>query len=332
MLFIKLKLVLLLFGKQNYLMNSLKQPIFLILLAFLTSTVNAQYKLDFGLNLGVANYLGDVGGGDGEPSSFIADMQFTQTRPSFGGFVRYKILGGLSASLHLNYVRIQNADSLSENFRRNARNISFRNNMFETALRAEYTFFKVADFGGRGYYRTDMSFYTFAGAGFLIHNPQAQYNGDWVNLRDYKTEGPENAYGIAALTLPVGMGVNVTLKKKFRIGFEVGWRFTNTDYLDDTSKRYSNPEFIKSEIQAALVSPTTEASFARASELWFGPGEVPAIENFQAGSDRRGNPDNNDGYLVVNFSLSYVIRGQSNFSRSRYSFISARKRTTRGRF
>jgi hypothetical protein len=302
-----------------------------IIVLFLFFEGRAQYNLDFGINFGAANYLGDVGGGDGPATGFINDMQFTQTRGSFGAFARYRVYGGFSASAHFNYVRIQNADSLSGEPTRNARNINFRNNMFEMLLRAEYAFFKIPDLGGRGYYQTDMSFYTFAGAGLLIHNPQGFHEhpdgsgAQWFNLRDFNTEGPRNQYGRTALVMPIGMGINVTYKKTWRFGMEVSWRFTNTDYLDDTSTFFPESEFITTPLQALLSAPATEQSVQRA---YAGTGvEPPSVDSWRAPGAKRGNPDSDDGYLLVNFSISYVIRGQSSFAKSRYSFLSARRKT-----
>ena len=43
----------------------------------------------------------------------------------------------------------------------------------------------------------------------------------------------------------------------------------------------------------------------------------------------RGDPTHNDSYLTLTFTYSYVLRGQSNFYRQRYSWIRGTKRVGR---
>ncbi|MGY6560950.1 MAG: DUF6089 family protein [Luteibaculaceae bacterium] len=315
---------------QNYTKNLLFKSFCITALVLLNfNTSNAQFRQDFGLNLGVANYLGDIGGGAGAPTGFISDMQFSQTRPTVGVFYRYRVYGNFYASAHFNYVRIQNADSLSGNPHRMARNINFRNNMFELATRVDYAFYKITDVGRRGLYRNDLSFYAFAGVGAVFHNPQGLHEhpdgsgAQWFNLREFNTEGP-NTYSRTALIMPLGLGVSFTRAKHWRFGLEVSWRFTNTDYLDDTSTVYPDQEFLTSPLHSLLSSPTNQDIVNRAFE---GTGESPDVIFWQAPGAKRGNPNRDDGYLIVNFTLSYVIKGKPDFQKSRYSFMSERRKS-----
>ena len=59
----------------------------------------AQWRLDYGLSVGVSNYLGDIGGKEKTRRDFVADMKMAKTRWNFGGFVRYKIKPKLSLKL-----------------------------------------------------------------------------------------------------------------------------------------------------------------------------------------------------------------------------------------
>jgi hypothetical protein len=45
--------------------------------------------------------------------------------------------------------------------------------------------------------------------------------------------------------------------------------------------------------------------------------------------NKRGDPTHNDSYLTLTLTYSYVLKGQSNFYRQRYSWIRGKKRVGR---
>lgn len=281
--------------------------IILSLILFGITSAEAQYLWDVGLKAGGSNYLGDIGGMEKTRRDFIMDMKLSQTRWATGLFGRYKLTDDISLSANLYYGRIQGADSLSTNPGRTGRNLSFRNDMFELNVRGEYNFYEVNDVGGTGRYRNDFRLYAFLGVGGLYHNPQAYYNGRWVDLRPLKTEGVD--YSPFVLVLPKGLGCYFTFDRQYRVGFELGWRTTFTDYLDDISGNYPDPSELDSELARALSN--------RRGEL---PAEgYPDPANYGPPSEtnegKRGDPTNNDSYLFATFTFSYVIRGRSNFYR-----------------
>jgi hypothetical protein len=74
--------------------------------------------------------------------------------------------------------------------------------------------------------------YVFAGIGLLHYNPT-----DPETRESYRPQG-NNAgyiYPKVARTIPLGIGINYYPHDHISIGFEAGYRFTNTDYLDDAS-------------------------------------------------------------------------------------------------
>ena len=83
-------------------------------LALLGSQVNAQYAWDFGIHVGGANYLGEMGGTDQPRRDFVWDMKLSQTRWAIGGFARRKINRSISLNTGLLYLRIQGANQLHE--------------------------------------------------------------------------------------------------------------------------------------------------------------------------------------------------------------------------
>src|SRR5690606_4739407 len=109
-------------------------------------------------------------GGYDTPKGFISDMQFSQTRPGFTGFIRYEIFAWLSINAGLAHGWIQAADSLSINKFRFSRNLSFRNQLFEGYARAEFNYLSLNDIGGRGRFGVDLKMYAFVGGAGLWHS------------------------------------------------------------------------------------------------------------------------------------------------------------------
>ena len=56
----------------------MKKLIFSLLLVFCISTSYSQWLWDFGVNAGVSNYLGDIGGKEKTRRDFVADMKLAK--------------------------------------------------------------------------------------------------------------------------------------------------------------------------------------------------------------------------------------------------------------
>ena len=117
----------------------------IILIVFVVSTSKAQWLWDYGVTVGVSNYLGDIGGKEKTRRDFVADMKLAKTRWNVGGFARYKIKPKVSLKLALDYLRLEGDDKLSTNPARNYRNLNFRNDVFDLALTGEYFFYQNND-------------------------------------------------------------------------------------------------------------------------------------------------------------------------------------------
>lgn len=284
----------------------------------------AQYRWDFGVTAGGANYLGEMGGKEQPRKDFIWDIKLNQTRGAAGTFVRYRVHPSFGVNMGFNYARIQGADSLSDYAPRVGRNLSFRNSIKEVYVRGEYYFYTVNDVGSTGRYRVDFKAMIFAGVAGFHHNPQGYHSAHgWVDLQPLNLEGLQKPYSKYQASFPLGIGLFYTYMKKHRFGWEIGWRPTLTDYLDDVSSRYSDP---------AGLDPVARAFADRNSEVRVREG-LPDETNYgynQGIRNPRGDPTHNDTYMITNFTYSYSIRGKSSFSKSRYNYIvgkSRRKRT-----
>ncbi|MGB0882489.1 MAG: DUF6089 family protein [Vicingaceae bacterium] len=302
----------------------MRNRILLLFIVVLTPFLGfSQYYVDYGFSAGATNYLGEFGGGEGTARGFISDMEMSYTRWTLGGFYRYRFSPKIAAKASLNYIRLSGDDKKSDNYGRRGRNLNFKNDMFELIVNGEFYIYKVNDVGGTGRYRSDFNLYLFGGVGAFYSSPKGQsVSGDWVSLRGLNSEG--NSYSAINLTLPLGVGFYYTIDNKYRIGMEVGYRTTFTDYIDDASTVYANDyDGITNKTDQALLDQINAEN-----------GKVPGdkeyvrLGNFDAGS-KRGNPDKNDSYMTATVNFSWAIRGRSKFYKARYSWIHGNKRRNR---
>jgi len=269
----------------------------------------SQYNLDFGGHFGASNYLGEIGGKSDTRRDFIMDMKLQSSKFDFGGFARYRFLPKLYGKADLSWIRISGDDKFSTNPGRAGRNLSFRTDIYELSFTAQYAFYEIPDLGRTMRYRNDLKMYAFTGISALYFNPMTEYNGQYVALRPLTTEGKK--YSAFSAGVPLGIGVMVTLEKKHRIGWELNWRTTFTDYLDDISTTYADPSDLPNDIAIDLAN--------RRDELGDQEG-IPRYDNYEPGN-KRGDPSHKDSYITTSFYYSYVIRGKSSFYRSRYGSV-----------
>ena len=298
----------------------------LIILVFIITTSfsgYSQYYVDYGISVGASNYLGEFGGGEGEGRAFLADMEFGFTRWTIGGFYRYRISPKIALKGSFNYIRLSGDDIKSDNGPRRARNLNFKNDMYELLVNCEYYVYKINDVGGTGRYRADFNLYLFGGLGAFYSDPKGQnVSGEWVSLRGLKSEG--KSYSAINFAIPLGIGFYYTIDRRYRIGMEIGYRTTFTDYIDDASTVYANNEDgITNKTDQALLDQINAENGNVSGDKGF-----LSLENFDAGSIR-GNPKNNDSYMTATVNFSWTIRGRSKFYKAKYSWIRGDKRRSR---
>ncbi len=329
-------------------------------------TADAQYKWDVGIKIGGSNYLGDIGGQELTRRDFIWDMHLDDTRMNYAVFARRKMSKRWALAANVDYVSIWGFDANSTNPARRARNLNFRNKMIEVGGRAELTVFYDNDVGGKGYYDPDYRFFIFAGIAGFSHNPQGQvfegvdgdgnvleadYKGsEWYDLRPFRTENQESEYEKIGLAIPAGVGMYFTFDKQWRFGWELNWRTTFTDYVDDISGQYGDIAEIAArdggDIGAALAQQSNQniIDFINSDDAIAGRGG--SLNDHQWSSSttidpetgeaipvltKRGDPTNSDSYLTMALTGSYVIRGSSSFYKAKYSWLKQRRGAKRSR-
>jgi hypothetical protein len=282
----------------------------IILLTSGLSKAQRGYNWDFGVGTGLSNYLGDIGGREKAARPFISDMKLAKSRWNQSLFARYKFDPLFAVKFAMNYLRIEGDDALSTNPGRKYRNLSFRNDIFDFETTIQFLIYNSNKPAGV-YSRSNTFFtaYLFGGVGGFYHNPKAVYQGQYVALQPLKTEGVE--YSKWGYCLPFGAGFYVTIKKRkrvHRIGLEINWRYTNTDYLDDISTVYINP--------TEFTNATSLALYNRNPELERQPEGMSGNYGWH-GTDKdgnpvnrapRGDPSNKDSFLSINASYAIAIK------------------------
>ena len=259
----------------------------------------SQYSMDFGLNMGAAFYVGEIGNAGSEGfKPFLLYTQPKATTATVGGFYRYHFKRKLAARFNFNWVRISAADSLSDEGPRVGRNLSFRTDIIEFSVTGEYDFF-IADISTRTS-RREFAANAYLGIGYILFYPTAVYEDIRYSLRPLATEGIENEYGTGTMILPMGVNFNFTFSNKWRMGMDFGYRFSFTDYLDDVITNYASDTELPFKESRYFANRSAEVYAA-------GQEDLPDPNAYTPGKPR-GNPDTNDGYFAVALQISYVIQ------------------------
>lgn len=261
-------------------MMKIKNLLLVAIIAITTTSINAQDK-EWGGFLGISGYNGDLA---------QSPIPVRGMRPAIGGFYRYNHTTHWATKVGLNVGYIASYDRYSgKGTDRENRNLSFYSPLVELSLVGEYNFMKYVS-GSRKYRSTP---YVFGGIALFYFDPQTNYNGTNYHLRDFVTEQSkaDGVYSPVQLAIPIGVGYKFSMGKKklWNLGFEVGYRITFTDYLDDVSGD------LPSNYNTTLPATDKQLAYRGNATKW--KTRWP-----------RGNSDNNDGYFFFGVSLSKTIR------------------------
>ena len=255
--------------------------------------VAQKYSFHVGAFGGVSIYDGDLVDNKLE--------QIAETHPAFGAYLRFENGEYFSVRLSATYGRVSGDDRNSNTDWRTKRNLRFRSPVVEVALIPEFNIYEIV-LPKSGYKITP---FVYAGIGGFWFNPKAEYNGEWVDLQQLGTEGQglpgnEDLYSRVAISIPGGIGVKFKLSDYTTFTWETGFRFTNTDYLDDVHHLYPDLELLKDargQIAVDLSDRTTE--------------DVPEIPTSITAGDARSNGKLSDSFLFTGFSVSINLSSKS---------------------
>lgn len=235
---------------------------------------------------GVTYYFGDLN----------SDFDVKRPGPGLGLVARYNFNERLCLKFSVNGGKVQASDENSTNTFQQKRNLSFQTLVGDFTTQFEFNFLKYTH-GSKDEFLTP---YLLGGFTVFNFNPKAEYQGELVALRPLGTEGQfrGDEYYSTQLALAVGGGLKVDLSYRWSINVEVSARQLFTDYFDDVSGTYPNPDNLE-----ALRGADSELALAlsdRSGELGIDP---PIGEEGR----QRGNSKNNDRYVFVGVGLLYYF-------------------------
>lgn len=273
----------------------MRRSIFFLIAAFVSLPSIAQIRA--GVFGGVSDYQGDLTG-----------KIFQNPKAALGLTVGYEISSRINLRAGFTYAKLSAADSLSDQSDLRLRNLSFQSSITEFSVVGEYNIFDM--------YTRAFSPYLFAGLAVYHFNPYTfDRNNNKIFLQPLSTEGQglqgysNKPYSLTQLALPFGGGVKYNISDNVRIALELGMRKLFTDYLDDVSGNYADPN----ELFAAKGQQAVDLSYRG--------DEVPGGNlNYPAKGLTRGSPKYKDYYYFTGIHLSFKLPGGDgggNFSGAR---------------
>lgn len=265
---------------------------------FFTLQSKAQY-FETGLTAGGMSYIGDLQPNKPDTKSFGL---------SGGAFVRWNYSPIFAVKASAIYGSFVGADKYAYGSRK-SRNLESVTTIYEVATTAEINLTKFDIIDGR-----ITSPYLFAGVSGLYFNPQVRQQDGYVDLQPLGTEGQlldgGKGYSRFAFAIPMGAGFKIALNKRVNLGFEFGFRYAFTDYLDDVSGNYPNlEELAKQSTLAASLSYRMPEFFNQ------------KLENPQG--QPRGDKYKNDLYYYggLTFSVNLATKEKMEFNKAYRDFI-----------
>jgi hypothetical protein len=312
---------------KNRLHSILRQALFPILFCIIVcGKANAQHlllnfgdaRVEAGLNFGPTFFLGDLGGKVGKGTTFIKDLNYELTKLMKGAFISVYPTDWMGFRLAAQYTYLEGRDNIInthgvDELWRKQRNLDFKSNVWEAYTALE--FFPIGYFNrGNDDYEGRFRPYVFVGVGLFHFNPKGSLtdqNGNvtWHELQRLKTEGqdmPEypgkKQYSLMKMNIPYGGGFKYLLSEKVNIGLELLYRKTFTDYIDDVSTTYIDPNDFDKNLNAA------DAAIARQIHDKTVGIVTPGVNRYDPGV-QRGNPNNKDAYFSFLFKLGINLKG-----------------------
>jgi hypothetical protein len=255
---------------------------------FIASSCIAQPQWEAEIMLGVTGYKGDL----------IQDhFAFRSVRQAGSVNIKYNFDNSVILRGSILWGKVTGNDKYNKRADIHARNLNFQSTILEASLCAEYNLLEPEIFYGYPY--------IFGGIGLFHFNPYTDDNNNKKTyLRPLSTEGQgladypqKKPYSLTQFCLPFGAGWKVKIHERMDIIYELGYRVLFTDYLDDVSTTYIDPQ----KLLAAKGPKAVEVAY-RAKPPF------PQQEG-----DQRGNPAVKDWYFFNGIKLLVRLGKQDKF-------------------
>lgn len=179
------------------------------------------------------------------------ETPFKQVMPAGGLFYKYNVNERFSVRGAFTLGYLKGYDSKSKVAAQLERNLNFESWIYDFAITGEFNFFKYAP----GDMSHPITPFIFGGIAIFKFNPTTKAaDGNKYELQPLGTEGQgttfypdRKKYSLTTASIPFGIGVKANISKTFSVGIEWGMRYAFTDYLDDVSGTYADPNVIQAE-------------------------------------------------------------------------------------
>jgi len=254
-------------------------------LLFVTTLCYGQ-KWEAEINAGLTGYKGDL---------TQKHFKVKTMRPGFGFNLKYNFDNTILLRGGILWGNLVGDDKYNKRDDLRARNLSFKTQIVEFNLIAEYNLLEPDIFyaypyifGGIGLFKFNSYAYDNANNKTYLH----PLNTEGQGLAEYPDRKP---YSKTQFCIPFGIGWKWRFAKQFEFNYEMGYRLLFTDYLDDVSKTYVDPQVLL----AARGPKSVEMAFRSLHPV--GEGDI------------RGHPDVNDWYYFNAVKLViYLVKEQKN--------------------
>jgi len=244
--------------------------------------------------LGVSNYYGDLNNRMFGPYGY---------HPMGGIVYKYFMSPRIGVRFGVSYTSLSAADSLTNIGINRARNLSFGTHLFEFHSGLELNLIPIEIL------KSKATPFFFGGISVFYFDPFAlDNNGNKVYLRQLGTEGEglpmypdRKQYSLVNMAFPFGGGLKFFIGQKLMLTGELGFRYTNTDYLDDVSKSYVNLDTLQA----------YKGTVAR--QMAYRGNTVPGWDhNNPDYGFQRGDSKQNDWYWFGNITVTIYFRAFGN--------------------
>lgn len=270
-------------------LSALNKILSVVIMLALVHFADGQ-RFQASIQLGGTNYFGELQ---------EKGIDISQARFMFGLAGAYHLNSRLSLQASVFKGNIIGADHTSTNPLSQQRNLSFATRLYEIGLVGRLNILDFEShtltpyvFGGVAVFR--MNPYTFAQDGTKVYLIPLSTEGQ--SLPNYPERQRASLYNFS---LPFGGGLSARLNEYWSMDFELGYRKTFTDYIDDVSTYYADP--------ALLLS----AFGSRSVEMAYRGGELPnGNPNYPGIGSQRGTPASKDWYYAGLIRLNYTFGGR----------------------
>jgi hypothetical protein len=303
-------------------MKKLILATFLLFLFFQQSNLKAQgfnkknRYTSIGGSINAMNYVGDL---DPGPSFLSPSIVFT--RENLGVEIMQRMWPRVSLRGSAGWGIVKGDDKHAgyapKNINRTMRNLNFRSQIIEVKFDVVIDLWENR---GKFQKRPDYTPYFFGGINYFHMNPKGKTpSGEYVALRPLHTEGPNKTYSLNQIAIPIGLGFRYKLSKQLDLAFEMGWRFTFTDHLDDCGGPYANPTGDPNSLSNIMADRSFEAyqnDAALRAHIDNNSNNAPVTDSYGThlnGYGRAGDKrsdTNRDWYIVTGFHLTYILPGK----------------------